>query len=478
MNGDQPPNPKASGPAAAAAVGADLVICAKRVVTPAGIVEAEVHIRDGVIIAVTGAADRTAAGAGPRSVGTAAGVGWVSPHGAGVIELPDDEVLMPGLVDTHVHINEPGRTDWEGFTTATAAAAAGGITTLIDMPLNSIPPTTDVAALAAKQRAAAGKCAVDVGFWAGAVPANAADRRGLHEAGVFGFKCFLVDSGVPEFPPLDDEELTTALRQVAELGSLLVVHAEDPAHLAPPSGGSYPEFLRSRPAAAETAAVARLIGGARASGTRVHVLHLSAAEAVPLLAAAQADGVAITAETCPHYLALAAEDIRPGQTQFKCCPPIREAANRERLWAGVADGVVGCVVSDHSPCPPELKGVGAADFASAWGGISSVQLGLPVVWTQAAERGHDLADVARWMAASPAKLAGLADKGSITAGYAADLVAFAPDEEFVVEPDRLRTRHRLTPYLGRRLRGVVRRTWLRGEPVTEGQPAGRLLWRP
>jgi len=468
----------------------DLVIRAGRVVTPTGIIEAEIEIREGLISTVRKLNDRAEMPAGQRSSSTAGSSGSVSPPAGAVIDLATDEVLMPGLVDTHVHINEPGRTHWEGFATATAAAAAGGVTTLIDMPLNSIPPTTDVAALEAKRQAAAGNCAVDVGFWAGAVPANSADRRGLHEAGAFGFKCFLVDSGVHEFPPLDDEGLMTALRQVAEFGSLLVVHAEDPACLVPAGGGSYAEFLRSRPPAAEVAAVARLIDGARGTGARVHVLHLSSAAAVPLLAAAQADGVPITAETCPHYLALAAEEVRPGQTQFKCCPPIREAANRERLWAALAEGVIGCVVSDHSPCPPELKGVGTSDFAAAWGGISSVQLGLPVVWDQAAKRGHDLADVARWMADGPARLAGLAGpggpggpagssglagKGAIAEGYAADLVAFAPAEEFVVEADRLLTRHKLTPYLGRRLRGVVRRTWLGGVDVSTDRGAGKLL---
>jgi allantoinase len=401
------------------------------------------------------------------------------------------------MVDTHVHVNEPGRTAWEGFATATSAAAAGGVTTMIDMPLNSIPPTTDHVALDVKMQAAVGQCAVDVGFWGGAVPANERQRAALHMAGVFGFKCFLVDSGVPEFPPLDDAALATAMRQVAELGSLLIVHAEDaaciaasaplrdtdasltPAGLAggpsPARGRAYSRFLASRPPAAEVAAIARVIELARSSGARVHVLHLSAAEAIPLIAAAQADGVAITAETCPHYLALAAEDIGPGQTQFKCCPPIRDAANRDRLWDALAAGVISCVVSDHSPCPPDLKRLDEGDFAAAWGGISSVQLGLPVVWTQARRRGFGLADVVRWMSASPARLAGLATKGEIAVGRDADLVAYAPDEEFVVDPDQLLTRHRLTPYAGQRLSGVVRRTWLRGVPVSPGHPTGTLL---
>jgi allantoinase len=458
----------------------DLIIQASRAVTPTGTIPAAVHIRSGRITAVTPPADRSDVPSWPRPDGqdgtsvSGSSPSQVSPE---VIHLPDDEVLLPGLVDTHVHVNEPGRTHWEGFATATLAAAAGGVTTIIDMPLNSIPPTTDVQALEAKRRSAAGHCAVDVGFWGGAVPANPADRAALHAAGVFGFKCFMVDSGVPEFPPLGEVGLAQAMRQVAGLGSLLVVHAEDAAMIAgarpAAPGPGYAGFLRSRPPEAEVAAVARVIELARASGARVHVLHLSAAAAVPLIAAAQADGVALTAETCPHYLAIAAGQIGAGATQFKCCPPIRDLANRELLWAALRAGVIGCVVSDHSPCPPELKGDG--DFGAAWGGISSVQLGLPVVWTQARERGHDLADAVRWMAAGPAALAGLARKGVIAPGADADLVAFAPDERFVVEAGRLRTRHRLTPYAGQELTGVVRRTWLRGTPVTVGQPSGRLL---
>jgi allantoinase len=395
-----------------------------------------------------------------------------------LIDLPDDEVLMPGLVDTHVHVNEPGRTDWEGFATATRAAAAGGVTTMIDMPLNSIPPTTDLVALTAKRQAAAAQCAVDVGFWGGAVPGNAADRPALHAAGVFGFKCFMVDSGVPEFPPLDYDGMAAAMWQVAELGSLLVVHAEAAACIASapaPSGPDYAAFLASRPDAAETAAIASVIELARQTGCRVHVLHLSSADAVPLIAAARADGVLITAETCPHYLALAADQISSGATQFKCCPPIRDLANRELLWAALGAGVIDCVVSDHSPCPPELKGLATGDFGAAWGGISSVQLALSVVWTQACERGYDLADVARWMASGPARLAGLASKGMIAPGCDGDLIAFAPEPSFVVEPAQLLTRHRLTPYAGRELAGVVRRTWLRGTPVTQDRPSGRLL---
>ncbi len=371
----------------------------------------------------------------------------------------------------------PGRTEWEGFATATAAAAAGGVTTIIDMPLNSVPPTVDSGALDLKRAAATGQCAVDVGFWGGAVPSNQGERRALHEAGVFGLKAFIVDSGVPEFPPLDEAELVKAMRQVAELGSLLVVHAEDAHRIGAVAGRRYADFLRSRPDAAEAAAVSRAIELARRSGARVHVLHASSADVVPLLAAAQADGVPITAETCPHYLTLAAEDIMDGQTQFKCCPPIRDSANRERLWDALAGGVISCVVSDHSPCPPERKRLERGDFGAAWGGISSVQLGLPVVWTAAAERGFSLADVVGWMAGSPARLVGLAGKGAIEPGRDADLVAFAPDERFVVTADRLLTRHRLTPYLGQELRGAVRKTWLRGVQAGAGQQAGRLLTR-
>jgi len=442
----------------------DLIIRANRVVTPADVVAAEVRIRDGVIVAVTAFDDLP-----DRSFGS-------SPS---YIELSDDEVLMPGLVDTHVHVNEPGRTDWEGFATATAAAAAGGVTTVIDMPLNSIPPTIDVAALEVKRSAANGQCAVDVGFWSGAVPGNAADRPALRAAGVVGFKCFIIDSGVPEFPPLDDDALAAAMRQVAELGSLLVVHAEDAATIAAapaPAGPNYAGFLRSRPPATEVEAITRVVRLSAETGARVHILHLSSADPVPLLAAAKADGVRISAETCPHYLTLSAEQVGAGQTEFKCCPPIRGVDNRELLWAGLESGAIDCVVSDHSPCPPELKDPRNGDFGTAWGGISSLQLGLPVVWTHARERGFSLADVARWMSASPASLAGLVTKGALAPGHDADLVAFAPDAEFVVDPNQLLTRHKLTPYAGQELSGVVRRTWLRGARVAPGQPpAGRLL---
>ena len=398
--------------------------------------------------------------------------------GVPVVELADDEVLLPGLVDTHVHVNEPGRTDWEGFAMATLAAAAGGVTTVVDMPLNCLPPTTDAAALALKRAAAGGQCQVDVGFWGGAVPGNAAAIRGMHDAGALGFKCFLVDSGVPEFPPLDGAGLERAARHIADLGSLLLVHAEDPACIAAGvngGGADYATFLRSRPAKAETAAITAVLEVARRTGVRAHILHISAGEALPLLAGARGEGLAVTAETCPHYLALAAEDVPDGATEYKCCPPIRERANRELLWEGLRAGVLDGVVSDHSPCPPELKRAGGGDFGTAWGGIASVQLALPVVWTYGRERGCSLADVARWMAAVPAKTAGLTAKGAIAVGRDADLVAFAPDAEFVVTSDMLRQRHKLTPYLGQRLTGVVRRTWLRGRDVPSAVPAGELL---
>jgi allantoinase len=440
--------------------GADLLISARRVLTAQGIRPATVAVAGEVVSDILPYAD-------------------TAPAGAALVELAGDEVLLPGLVDTHVHVNEPGRTDWEGFASATSAAAAGGVTTIIDMPLNSLPPTTDIAALQVKRAAAQLQCHVDVGFWAGAIPGNEADRRPLHQAGVFGFKCFMTDSGVPEFAPVDAAGLAQAATDAAELGSLLVVHAEDAAHIGHVCGRDYAAFLRSRPQEAETAAITRVVEVARRTGARVHILHLSAATALPVIAAARRQGLAVTAETCPHYLALAAEDIPAGATEFKCCPPIRDRANRELLWDGLQAGIIQCVVSDHSPCPPALKRPEDGDFSAAWGGISSLQLSLPVVWTRARERGCTLADVAGWMAAGPARLAGLSGKGAIAPGKDADLIAFAPDEEFTVDPGTLRHRHPVTPYAGERLAGVVRRTWLRGRALTGeqhgGQPAGRLL---
>jgi allantoinase len=438
-----------------------LVVRARRVVLPDGERPASVLVGGGRIVAVEGYE------VGPGNLA------------ADVVEVDDDAVLLPGLVDTHVHVNEPGRTDWEGFASATRAAAAGGITTVVDMPLNSQPPTVDPAALAAKRSAAAGQVHVDVGLWGGAVPGNEAALPALHEAGVVGFKCFLADSGVPEFPPLDRAGLDRALHVLAPMDALLAVHAEDPNVLAgarAPAGRSYDAFLASRPPEAETAAIDRLIAAARAVNARVHVVHVSAAAALPLLAAARRDGVRVTAETCPHYLALAAEEVPAGDTRYKCCPPIRDAANREALWAGLADGTIDCVVSDHSPCPAALKRLDAGDFGAAWGGIASLQVALPMVWTEARRRGFALADVVRWMAHNPAALAGLAGKGRIAPGHDADLVAFAPVEEFTVDPAGLHHRHPVTPYAGRRLAGVVRSTWLRGRRVAD-QPRGRLLAR-
>ena len=394
-----------------------------------------------------------------------------------------DLALLPGLVDTHVHVNEPGRTEWEGFATATSAAAAGGVTTICDMPLNSLPPTTSVAALEEKRAAAAGKCWVDVAFWGGAVPGNEASLRPLHEAGVVGFKCFLLDSGVPEFPPLDAAGLRTALGTLAEVDALLIAHAEDAAEIKdmkPGSGRDFASFVASRPPVAERRAIEKVISAAAATGARAHIVHLSAAECVAMISGAKAAGIRLTAETCPHYLYFAAEQVPDGATEFKSCPPIRDSVNREALWRGLEAGAIDCVVSDHSPCPPELKSFGSGDFGAAWGGIASLQLGLSVVWTAARRRGRTLDDMAGWMASAPAALAGLPGKGRLAAGSDADLVAFDPDETFVVDPAALRHRHPVTPYAGKTLTGRVKQTWLRGTPLLEGAgetPVGRLLKR-
>jgi allantoinase len=401
--------------------------------------------------------------------------------GGEVITLADDEVLLPGLVDTHVHINEPGRTEWEGFATATTAAAAGGVTTVLDMPLNSIPATTSVEALNIKRVAADGQARIDLGFWAGAVPGSLGHLAELHAAGVFGFKCFLLDSGVPEFPPLSATQLRQAMGEIAAFDGLLIVHAEDPAVIEAHHRAHtvhYREFLDSRPPAAENTAIETVIAAARETGCRAHIVHLSSAEALPSLIAARADGVRISVETCPHYLTLQAEDIADGQTQFKCCPPVRDAANRDQLWQALADGVVDFVVSDHSPSTIELKRLDEGDFSTAWGGISSLQLGLSLIWTEARERNHSLDEVVDWMAARPAQIVGVAGKGTIAVGHRADFAIFAPDESYTVDAAALHHRNAVTPYHGRTLTGVVRASYLGGERVQiDGPPQGTLLIR-
>jgi allantoinase len=400
------------------------------------------------------------------------------PSATTTVTLEDDEVLLPGLVDTHVHVNEPGRTEWEGFATATAAAAAGGVTTILDMPLNSVPPTTTLEGLEAKRAVAEGQVSVDVGFWGGAVPGNLTRLGPLHEAGVFGFKCFLLDSGVEEFGHLEPEQFALAMDQTARLGALMIVHAEDGELLDEGAldGPHYAGFLASRPVEAEESAIGLVLDEAFRSGGRVHVVHLSDASAVSMFESARLHGLDVTVETCPHYLTFDAEHVADGATELKCCPPIREAANRESLWTALAAGQIDFVVSDHSPCTAELKQRGGGDFGQAWGGISSVQLGLPAVWTGARARGLPLSDVVRWMATATADRVGLAHKGRIEVGADADLVRFAPDEEFTVDVARLRHRNPVSAYAGRRLAGVVRETWLRGVPVDE-TPRGRLLRR-
>ncbi|WP_430625851.1 allantoinase AllB [Streptomyces sp. NBC_01264] len=439
----------------------ELVLRSTRVITPEGTRAASVAVAGGKIAAVL-----------PYEADV--------PAGARLEDFGDD-VLLPGLVDTHVHVNDPGRTEWEGFWTATRAAAAGGITTILDMPLNSLPPTTTTANLVVKQDVARTKAHVDVGFWGGALPDNVKDLRPLHDAGVFGFKCFLSPSGVDEFPLLDQEQLAASLAEITGFGGLLIVHAEDPHHLesAPQNPGpKYADFLASRPQDAENTAIQNLIDQAKRLNARVHVLHLSSASALPLIAAAKAEGVQITVESCPHFLTLTAEEVPDGATEFKCCPPIRESANQDVLWDALADGTIDCIVSDHSPSTADLK---TGDFATAWGGISSLQLGLPAIWTEAQKRGRTLEDVVRWMSAAPAALAGLASKGAIEAGRDADFAVLAPEETFTVDPAHLHHRNQVTAYAGKTLHGVVKSTWLRGTQIadhgTPTEPTGRLLER-
>jgi len=445
------------------------VIRSERVVTPEGVRPATVHIRNGTITAV-GAYDDSRGGA----------------H----VYDARKSVVMPGLVDTHVHINEPGRTDWEGFETATRAAAAGGVTTLVDMPLNSIPATTTVAALETKREAARQKCWVNVGFWGGVVPGNAGELRAMHRAGVFGFKCFLVPSGVAEFENVRETDLRAAMPILAEMDLPLLVHAELPGpieraskRLAKADPTSYASWLGSRPAAAETQAIELMIALASEFGAHVHIVHVSSELSVPLIVRAKKAGIRVTAETCPHYLAFTARGIRPGATEYKCAPPIRDSHNQEGLWRALKTKAIETVVSDHSPSPPAMKSKPTGDFSKAWGGISSLQLGLPVLWTKMSGKNYSFEHLLRWMCGGPARLAGLEkNKGALAAGFDADIAVWNPEKRFIVRPKMLHHRHKVTPYMGHTLQGEVEATFLRGEMIYDrgrflGTPRGRLLRR-
>ena len=436
----------------------DVVIRAPRVISGDGEAPRSIGIRDGRIVAVAPVDAKLSA--------------------SREVEFNAGDVVLPGIVDTHVHICEPGNADWEGFSTATKAAAAGGITTLVDMPIDSVPATVTVDGLEAKRASARDQCHVDVGFWGGAIPGNLPDMRPLRETGVLGFKCFLVDPGVPDFPPLDAREMDEVLAVTRDLNAPLLVHAESAdvaAGMSPVNSRKYGDYLESRPKEMENLAVAQVIEAARRTGGHAHVVHLSSSDAVAMIASARREGVRVTAETCPHYLTLTAEEIPDGATAFKCSPPIREASNRDSLWGGLEQGVIDFIVSDHSPCTVAMKELASGNFGAAWGGISSVQLSLSIIWTGARRRRYSLATVAAWMSEGPARLAGLRRKGKIAPGFDADFCVLAPDESFVVDPARLYHRNPLTPYAGRRLMGVVRETWLRGEPIDLRFARGQLL---
>jgi allantoinase len=399
-----------------------------------------------------------------------------------------DAAILPGLVDSHVHINDPGRSEWEGFNTATRAAAAGGYTFLVDMPLNSLPATTTVAALEAKRAAAQDRCRVDWTAWGGVVHDNQGQIETLAAAGVAGFKCFLIHPGIDGFTMVTEQQLRAALPAVARTGLPLLVHAELPgpidaaaASLINADWRRYSTYLQSRPEEAELAAIRLLLALCREYDFRLHVVHLSASAALQELKIARSQGLKVTVETCPHYLHLTSEAITDGATLCKCAPPIRSRENREQLWKGLRDGVIDLVVTDHSPCPPAMKKLDEGNFRSAWGGISSLSLALSVMWTEASNRGFTLVDISRWMAQAPARLAGCQKrKGRIAPGFDADFVVFDPDARFVVTEERLHYRYPLSPYMGETLRGVVKATYLRGKPVfLEGEfprePSGRDL---
>jgi allantoinase len=399
-----------------------------------------------------------------------------------------DAAILPGLIDAHVHINDPGRTEWEGFETATRAAAAGGFTCVVDMPLNCVPATTSVGALQAKRAAAKGRCWVNWAAWGGVVADNQQGIINLAGAGVRGFKCFLVHPGIDEFTMVTEKQLRQALPYVAETGLPLLVHAELPdcidaatKNLQEADWTEYPTYLQSRPDESEVSAIKLLISLCREYEFRLHIVHLAASEALPALRAARLEGLPVSVETCPHYLHFQGEAISRGATQFKCAPPIRSAENREQLWNALKDGTIDLVATDHSPCPPEMKRFVEGNFQTAWGGITGLSVALPVIYTEARARGFSLTDIARWMAEAPAKLVGCQlQKGKIAAGYDADVVVFDEAADFVVTRERLHHRHSFSPYLGEKLKGEVKATYVRGRLVFadntfHGKPEGREL---
>ena len=448
-----------------------VLVRSRRVVFPGRVDAASLEIRDGKIVAI-----------GPFDRAT---------EGAQVVDL-GDKYILPGLVDTHVHINEPGRSEWEGFRTATRAAAAGGYTTLVDMPLNNLPETTTVPNLHLKQAAACRQCTVDYGFWGGVVADNQQHVGALASAGVLGYKCFLVHPGIDGFTMVTRAQLEAAMPEVAATGLPLLVHAELPEPIEQATARlndarcdwkRYSTYLASRPDAAEVEAIRLMIGLSRKYRCRVHIVHLSSVEALPDLQAAREEGLPITVETCPHYLHFAAEDIADTATLCKCAPPVRTRANRERLWQALGNSDIDLIATDHSPCLPGMKAGGDGSFLEAWGGIASLQLALPLIWTEARRRGFSINQMARWMSEQPAKLASLDhQKGAIRVGHDADLVVFDPDATFKVDPGRLEHRHPITPYAGEMLTGAVEITFLRGEKVFDrrqfpGEPKGRQCFR-
>jgi allantoinase len=439
--------------------------CSQRIVTPQGIHAGALLVEGETIRAIVERAE--------------------VPTDAAVTDFSESAIL-PGLVDSHVHINEPGRTEWEGFATGTRAAAAGGYTLIVDMPLNCLPPTTTVEALEAKRACAQKSSLVDWALWGGVVSDNQQHIESLASAGVPGFKCFLVDPGIDGFTMVSEQQLRDAVPHVAKTGLPFLVHAELPGpieaatrELAHADWRRYDTYLRSRPDEAELAAIELLLSLCREFHSRLHIVHLSTSKALDVLRCAKSEGLPVTVETCPHYLYFSAEQIADGSTLCKCAPPIRSDANREQLWQALREGVINFVVTDHSPCPPQMKRLEEENFRTAWGGIASLSIALPVVWTEARRRGFALNDIAKWMAENPAQLAGCGDrKGKIAERFDADFVVFDCDSEFTLTEDRLHHRHPISPYLGHRFAGVVKQTYLRGSRIFKdgefpAKPAGR-----